>query len=84
MFDRLIASLQHHQVVAEPQWPIDPSAAAVAKQELLYTSWRATASDRFAESRARRRAVVSTSTILVDQPIGAEGAALRRLRTVPD
>ena len=76
VFDRLITSLQHHQVVAEPQWPIDPSAAAVAKQELLYTSWRRDGQQRFAEL-GLGAAVVSTSTILVDQPIGAEGAALR-------
>jgi hypothetical protein len=76
VFDRLIASLQHHQVVAEPQWPIDPSEAAVAKQELLYTSWRRDGQQRFAEL-GLGGAVVSTSTILVDQPIGAEGAALR-------
>jgi Family of unknown function (DUF6049) len=76
VFDRLIASLQHHQVVAEPQWPLDPSAAAVAKQELLYTSWRRDGQELFADL-GLGAAVVSTSTILVDQPLGAEGAALR-------
>lgn len=77
VFARLIASLQHHQVVAEPLWPLDPSAAAIAKQDLLYTSWRRDGQERFAEL-GLSRAVVSTSTILVDAPLGAEGAALRR------
>ena len=39
LFARLIESLQFHQVVAEPQWPIDPSAAADAGQGPLYTRW---------------------------------------------
>ncbi len=76
VFDRLIASLQRHKVVAEPQWPIDPSAAAIAKQDRLYTSWRRDGQQSFADL-GLGGAVVSTSTILVDQPIGAEGAALR-------
>ncbi|MEA3185109.1 MAG: hypothetical protein QOJ74_1586, partial [Ilumatobacteraceae bacterium] len=76
VFSRLITSLQTNQVVAEPQWPIDPAAAAIAKQDVLYTSWRRAGQDQFA-GLGLGRAVVSTSTILVDQPIGAEGAALR-------
>jgi hypothetical protein len=76
VFARLTASLQSDQVVAEPQWPIDASAAAVAKQDVLYTSWRRNGQDQFA-SLGLGRAVVSTSTILVDQPLGAEGAAMR-------
>ncbi|MGZ4766015.1 MAG: DUF6049 family protein, partial [Ilumatobacteraceae bacterium] len=78
LFDRLIASLQLHQVAAEPQWPIDPSAAAAAKQDLLYASWLRDGEDRFA-GLGLGPSVVSTASILVDQPIGAEGAALRRL-----
>lgn len=76
VFNRLITALQHHRVVAEPQWPLDPSAAALAGQELLYTSWRRDGQERFAEL-GLGGAVVSTSTVLVDQPIGVEGAALR-------
>ncbi len=76
VFNRLIAALQDDRVVAEPQWPLDPAAAALAGQELLYTSWRRDGQERFAEL-GLGGAVVSTSTILVDQPIGVEGAALR-------
>jgi hypothetical protein len=77
LFARLIASLQQHQVIAEPQWPIDPSAAAAAGQDSLYTSW-------LREGQARLTglglgpAVVTRSTIFVDHPIGAAGATLRR------
>ena len=76
VFNRLIATLQHHRLVAEPRWPLDPSAAALTGQELLYTSWRRDGQERFAEL-GLGGAVVSTSTVLVDQPIGVEGAALR-------
>ncbi len=78
LFDRLIASLQLHQVVAEPQWPIDPSAAAAVKQDLLYASWLRDGKDRFA-GLGLGASVISTSSILIDAPIGAAGAALRRL-----
>jgi hypothetical protein len=46
LFARLIASLQLNQVIAEPQWPIDPSAAAAAGQDSLYTSWLRDGQDR--------------------------------------
>ena len=78
LFDRLIAALQLHRVVAEPQWPIDPSAAAAAKQDLLYASWLRDGEDRFA-GLGLGSSVVSSASILVDGPIGADGAALRRL-----
>lgn len=78
LFGRLIAALQLHKVVAEPQWPLDPSAAAAAKEDLLYASWLRNGEDRFA-GLGLGPSVVSSATILVDGPIGADGAALRRL-----
>ena len=78
LFDRLIAALQLHKVVAEPQWPLDPSAAAAAKEDLLYASWLRDGEDRFA-GLGLGPSVVSSASILVDGPIGAAGAALRRL-----
>lgn len=78
LFDRLIAALQLHRVVAEPQWPLDPSAAAAVKQDLLYASWLRDGQDRFA-GLGLGPAVVSSASILVDAPIAADGAALRRL-----
>ncbi len=77
LFARLITSLQLHQVIAEPQWPIDPSAAAAAGQDSLYASWLRDGQDRLA-GLGLGPAIISRSTIFVDQSIGAEGAALRR------
>ena len=77
LFSRLIASLQLHQVVAEPQWPIDPSQAAAAGQDSLYTSWLRDGQDGLT-NLGLGPAIISRSTILVDQPIGAQGATLRR------
>ena len=77
LFARLIASLQHHQILAEPQWPIDPSAAAAAGQGSLYTSWLRDGQDRLG-GLGLGPAIISRSTIFVDQAIGADGATLRR------
>jgi hypothetical protein len=77
LFARLIASLQRHQILAEPQWPIDPSAAAAAGQESLYTSWLRDGQDRLG-GLGLGPAIISRSTIFVDQPIGTDGATLRR------
>jgi hypothetical protein len=77
LFARLIASLQRHQVIAEPQWPIDPSAAAAAGQDSLYTSWLRDGQDRLG-GLGLGPANISRSTFFADQPIGPEGATLRR------
>ncbi len=77
LFSRLIASLQLHQVVAEPQWPIDASQAAAAGQDSLYTTWLRDGQDGLTDL-GLGPAIISRSTILVDQPIGAQGAILRR------
>jgi hypothetical protein len=77
LFTRLIASLQLHQVVAETEWPLDRSAAASAGQDSLYTSWLRDGQDRLV-GLGLGPALISRSTILVDQPIGAEGATLSR------
>lgn len=76
LFARLIASLQEHQVEVEPQWPIDPSSAASASQNSLYTSWLRDGQGRLA-GLGLGPSTLTTSTILVDQPIGAAGAVLR-------
>jgi hypothetical protein len=77
LFSRLIASLQLHKVVAEPQWPIDASQASAAGQDSLYTSWLRNGQDGLT-GLGIGPAIISRSTILVDQPIGAQGATLRR------
>ena len=66
-----------HQVLAEPQWPLDPSAAAAAGQGSLYTSWLRDGQDRLT-SLGLGPAIVTRSTIFVDQPISVAGASLRR------
>jgi hypothetical protein len=76
LFARLIASLQVHQVEVEPQWPIDPSFAASAGQNSLYTSWLRDGQRRLADL-GLGPSTITTSTILVDKPIGAPGAILR-------
>jgi hypothetical protein len=76
LFARLIASLQAHQVEVEPQWPLDPSSAASAGQNSLYTSWLRDGQRRLA-GLGLGPSTITTSTILVDQPIGATGAVLR-------
>jgi Family of unknown function (DUF6049) len=77
LFARLIDSLQLHQVLAEPQWPLDPSAAAAAGQGPLYTSWLRDGQDRLT-GLGLGPAVVTRSTIFVDRPISGAGATLRR------
>ena len=77
LFARLIASLQRHQVVADPEWPLDPSAAASAGQGPLYTTWLRDGQDRLV-SLGLGPAIISRSSILVDHPIGGEGATLTR------
>lgn len=77
LFTRLTASLQLNQVLAEPLWPLDPSAAAAAGQGPLYTSWLRDGQDRLT-SLGLGPAVVTRSTIFVDQPISGAGASLRR------
>lgn len=77
LFTRLIASLQVHQVVADPQWPIDPSVAVAAGQDSLYTSWLRAGQDRLVDL-GLRQGLISRSTFFADQPISADGATLRR------
>jgi hypothetical protein len=76
LFARLISSLQAHQVEVEPQWPIDPSAAASAGQNTLYTSWLRDGQNRLA-GLGLGPSTLTPSTIVVDQPIGEAGAVLR-------
>ena len=62
--------------MVEPQWPIDPSSAASAGQNSLYTSWFRDGQRRLA-GLGLGPSTITTSTILVDQPIGVAGAVLR-------
>ncbi len=77
LFQRLIASLQRHQALVEPQWPLDPSAAAAAGQGSLYTSWLRAGQSRLT-GLGLGPAVVTRATIFVDEPISDAGATLRR------
>ncbi len=77
LFARLIASLQDHEVVADPEWPLDPSAAASAAQAPLYTTWLRNGQDRLV-SLGLGPGIITRSTIFVDHPIGFEGATLTR------
>ena len=77
LFARLIASLQLHQVLAEPQWPIDPSAAAArGPGAALHDRGCATVGPASGFSGSDHRPS-PRSTIFADEPIGGGGAALR-------
>ena len=76
LFDRLISSLQRHQVLAEPAWPLDSSAAAAAGQGLLFQSWLRDGQSQLT-SLGLGPAVVTRSTIFADRPISDAGASLR-------
>ena len=75
LFARLVAMLPRHQILAEPRWPVDPSAAASAGQEPLYTAWLRNGEDALA---ALVPTAISRSVIFVDRPVSAGGAALQR------
>lgn len=80
LFSRLITSLQAHRVVAEPEWPLDASAAGAAQQDELYTAWLRDGRDQLRQL-GLGPAVISSSTVLVDDPnhpLGATGATLQR------
>lgn len=77
LFTRLITSLQAHQVVVEPQWPLDASVAAAAQQDQLYTAWWRAGKDSLREL-GLGPSLISTSSVLVDSAIGSAGASLRR------
>jgi Family of unknown function (DUF6049) len=76
LFSRLIGALQVHQVLAEPRWPLDPSAAAIAGQVSLYTSWLRDGQAKLT-NLGLGPAVVTRSTIFADRPISDAGATLR-------
>lgn len=75
LFARLKVALPKQQIIAEPRWPLDPSAAAAASQESLYTSWLRAGEDSLA---ALVPTPISRSMAFVDQSISAKGATLRR------
>jgi hypothetical protein len=80
LFNRLIAALQFHRVVAEPQWPLDASAAGAAQQDQLYTAWLRDGRDQLRQL-GLGPSVITSSTVLVDDPqhpIGVAGATLQR------
>jgi hypothetical protein len=74
VFARLQGLLAHHQLTAEPIWPLDPSAAAAANQAKLYASWIASGRNKLASIVS---APISRTAVFVDRPISADGAELR-------
>jgi hypothetical protein len=77
LFNRLVTSLQHSQVVAETEWPLDASEAAAANQQALYTSWLRDGQDELSRV-GLGPSVMTRSTIFADTPISPGGATLRR------
>jgi hypothetical protein len=67
--------MQRHARLSAPRLPLDPSLAANASQQALYTQWLRDGEDSLAKSVS----VAAQRTIaLVDQPLDTAGAALLR------
>ena len=73
--DQLLALLSTAEVLSGPVLPLDPSAAAGADQEELYTQWFRDGEDLLA-AEAGLRTIRTVS--FVDQPISQAGGALLR------
>ena len=72
---RLTAVLDGDDLLSSPLLPLDPSAAAAAGQQSLYTQWLRDGEDGLAAIASGP--AVRTVT-LVDRPISADGGALAR------
>ncbi|MFM7687480.1 MAG: DUF6049 family protein [Actinomycetota bacterium] len=72
---RLVAALERNDLLSAPALPIDPSSAAAAGREALYTQWLRDGEDTLAaavERPSQRTMVFSTA------PLSAGGGALLR------
>lgn len=73
--DRLSRAMQRNDLLSAPVLPLDPSAAAAAGQQGLYTQWLRDGEDSLAKSAA----VAAKRTItLVDGPLSEAGGVLLR------
>jgi hypothetical protein len=72
---RLMAALDGDDLLSSPLLPLDPSAAAAAGQQSLYTQWLRDGEDGLAA--IANEPAVRTVTLL-DHPISADGGALAR------
>lgn len=72
---RLAAGLARNELLSSPRLPLDPSLAAAADQDALYTQWLRDGEDDLAQAVANpsRRTMV-----FADQPLSEDGAALLR------
>lgn len=73
--ERLSAAFDHHLLLSATDYPLDPSAAAAAGQQALYTQWYRNGED------ALGRVVTSPSirtVAFIDQPLSAGGGELYR------
>jgi hypothetical protein len=71
---RLTAALQANQLLADVRWPLDPSVAADAGRQTLYTDWLRRGEDAVADLGGGL--IPSRAVHLIDRPTSAAGAAL--------
>jgi hypothetical protein len=75
LVDRLKQATQRHAILSAPVLPLDPSLAAAASQQALYTQWLRDGED----SLAKNLSVAAQRTVtFVDQPLNTAGGALLR------
>jgi hypothetical protein len=73
--NRINQAMQRHAMLSAPMLPLDPSLAANADQQALYTQWLRDGEDSLAKSVS----VAAQRTIaLVDQPLDTAGGVLLR------
>ena len=75
LVERLRQAMQQQAILSAPVLPLDPSLAAAAGQQALYTQWLRDGEDSLAKSVS----VAAQRTIaFVDQPLNTAGGALLR------
>ncbi len=72
---RLTAELQRDEVLSTPSLPLDPSSAAAAGQQALYTQWLRDGEDSLATSTSANPV---RTAVVVDSPLSQGGGALLR------
>ena len=72
---RVVAGLQRNSVLSAPRLPLDPSQAAAAGQQALYTQWLRDGEDDLTAAIATPSL---RSNVMMSEPLSADGAALLR------
>jgi Family of unknown function (DUF6049) len=73
--ERLAQVMQRNDLLSSPILPLDPSDAAAAEQQALYTQWLRDGEDSLSTSMA---VPTQRTIVLVDRPLSQDGGALLR------